>query len=261
LEATADLGHKALMTLETFRFRQERAKSKNRHISSNHRQQRGGLQPDPQGRERAQRHESERKTKSVLREALARASLRANRSSHGCHVGTNGAHHNKQLLTMNSLNSKLQLAMLNRKKGRNLLEKGFTLVELMIVIVIVGILSAVALPNFLSQTDKARGAEGKSLTSDALNEMAVVYNENGSFNIDACTEIGTLLVNESNASANYAFALDTASATACGTATASSGPGTLTVTATGTGPFPSGSGIITIDAATGQTDKDYTGFK
>jgi len=48
---------------------------------------------------------------------------------------------------MTSLNSKLQLALLNRKKGRNLLEKGFTLVELMIVIVIVGVLSSVALPN------------------------------------------------------------------------------------------------------------------
>ena len=60
---------------------------------------------------------------------------------------------------MTSLNSKLQLAVLNRKKGRNLLEKGFTLVELMIVIVIVGILSAVALPNFLSQTEKAKASE------------------------------------------------------------------------------------------------------
>lgn len=60
---------------------------------------------------------------------------------------------------MTTLNSRLQLALLNRKKGRNLLEKGFTLVELMIVIVIVGILSAVALPNFLSQTSKAKATE------------------------------------------------------------------------------------------------------
>ena len=56
---------------------------------------------------------------------------------------------------MTTLNSQLQLALLNQKKKRNLLEKGFTLVELMIVIVIVGVLSAVALPNFLGTKDKA----------------------------------------------------------------------------------------------------------
>jgi type IV pilus assembly protein PilA len=56
---------------------------------------------------------------------------------------------------MSTLNSRLQLSLLNRKKGKNLLEKGFTLVELMIVIVVVGVLSAVALPNFLGVKDKA----------------------------------------------------------------------------------------------------------
>jgi type IV pilus assembly protein PilA len=61
---------------------------------------------------------------------------------------------------MTTLNSRLQLAFLNRKKGRNLLEKGFTLVELMIVIVIVGVLSAVALPNFLGTKDKAEAGAG-----------------------------------------------------------------------------------------------------
>ena len=79
---------------------------------------------------------------------------------------------------MTSLNSKLQLAVLNRKKGRNLLEKGFTLVELMIVIVIVGILSSVALPNFLSQQDKARATEGKQQISSILKASYADYQAN-----------------------------------------------------------------------------------
>jgi type IV pilus assembly protein PilA len=61
---------------------------------------------------------------------------------------------------MSTLNSRLQLSILNRKKDKDLIEEGFTLVELMIVIVVVGVLSAVALPNFLGVKVKAEaGAE------------------------------------------------------------------------------------------------------
>jgi type IV pilus assembly protein PilA len=155
---------------------------------------------------------------------------------------------------MTSLNSKLQLAILNRKKGRNLLEKGFTLVELMIVIVIVGILSAVALPNFLSQTNKARGAEGKSLTADSLNEIAIIHTEYGGITTatlpltSSCTDITNQLSQESTDSTNYNLALSAA---------CSANALSLTVNATGINNFPSGTGTITF--ATG--DKSYTGFK
>ena len=49
----------------------------------------------------------------------------------------------------------------------------------MIVIVIVGILSAVALPNFLSQTSKAKATEAKTLAASALKEAQVAWTESG----------------------------------------------------------------------------------
>jgi len=77
----------------------------------------------------------------------------------------------------------------------------------MVVIVIVGILSAVALPNFLSQTKKAAATEAKQQASSIFKQTHAFVLENGSLGtVDAdCSDYaGTLTTITEGAGFSYA---------------------------------------------------------
>ena len=56
-------------------------------------------------------------------------------------------------------------------RNRKISGPGFTLIELMIVVAIVGVLAAVAYPSYKRSVEKSRRAEGKALILDAANRQ------------------------------------------------------------------------------------------
>ncbi len=114
-------------------------------------------------------------------------------------------------------------------------EKGFTLIELMIVIAIIGILAAVAVPQYQNYTRKAKAIEARTMLGAIRTNQEEFNGRNDSYT--------TILADLGNPTANaayYTFSIVlvgvtdfTATATPNATATAAGLTGTWTVNKSG----------------------------
>ncbi len=65
------------------------------------------------------------------------------------------------------------------------MKKGFTLLELMVVIIIIGVLSTLGVTNYRASIEKSRGAEARQVIGQLRSQCAAIYMGDG--NTTNCT--------------------------------------------------------------------------
>jgi prepilin-type N-terminal cleavage/methylation domain-containing protein len=130
----------------------------------------------------------------------------------------------------------IQQLAAKRSQSQSALNKGFTLIELLVVVIIIGILASVALPGFLSQSDKAKASSAKAMVGGALKECQVwLVEATGAYAQQATgTPEITLAGNTCTAAAGGTWTATIVSSGDTFTATLPSANGTVTKTCTGT---------------------------
>jgi type IV pilus assembly protein PilA len=97
-------------------------------------------------------------------------------------------------------------------------DKGFTLIELMVVVLIIAILLAIAIPTFLGAQNKAKDRAAQSSVRNALTNAKTIYADGSTYVPASGTATGVVTLHDSEPSLTFVVA-----------ATASTDPKTVSV--------------------------------
>ena len=106
------------------------------------------------------------------------------------------------------------------------MQRGFTLIELMIVVAIIGILAAIAVPQYTDYVTRSRRADGQSTLLQVAQELERCYTQFSAYNNANCAVVTSGAVSQTSPEGYYVIA-------ATGTALSASAF-TLTATPQGT---------------------------
>ena len=136
---------------------------------------------------------------------------------------------------------------------------GFTLVELMVVVLIITILTVIAVPSYINQTRKSHRTEAKAALTDLAAREERYMATNGMYSSTA-TDLGYVNWTQAIGSGWYTIAAPSTQLATTSSATAAATPAYFKITATATGTQLSDAECrtFTIDS-TGQTGSTNSG--
>ena len=149
------------------------------------------------------------------------------------------------------------------------MNKGFTLIELLVVVLIIGILAAIALPQYTKAVERSRMSEAVQLLGDLATAQSINFMQQNAFmDIDEATgasqsvNVGDITMTLPGQTANWSFKADAEKKTASSTVD----DGCVKLTATRKQGMYAGKTLLLKVAPSGAITKctdqaDTTGFK